>query len=98
MVLIRSNTAFVYWLILLKASDENAIREASEETNASLLYDTEEEFQKVEIAEYNLRNRVGPQLSQEYVDNNTHDELDRCLQKDLAWAITTGKAWKTKTN
>ena len=73
-----------------KTSDENAITEASEETNASLLYDTQEEFEEIEIVEYNLGNRVGPQLFQEYVDNNTRDELDRCLQKDLAWAITIG--------
>ena len=73
-----------------KASDENAIKEASEENNASLLYDTEEEFEETEIVKYNLGNRVGPHLFQEYVDSNTRDELDRCLQKDLAWATTIG--------
>ena len=69
---------------------ENAIREACEETDASLLYDSEEEFQQIEIVEYKLGNRVGPQLIQDHVDNNERDELNRCLQKDLAWAITTG--------
>ena len=90
MVLIRSNTVFVYWLILQITVDENAIREACEETNASLIYDSEEEFQQIEIAEYKLGNRVGPQLIQDHVDNNERDELDSYLQKDLAWAITTG--------
>lgn len=55
-MLIRSDTIFVYWLTL--TSDENAIRGASKETNASLLYDTEKELHKIEIAEYNLGNRV----------------------------------------
>ena len=90
MVVIRSNTVFAYLLILQITGDENAIRKASEETNASLLYDSEEEFQEIEIVAYNLENLVGPQLFQEHVDNNARDELDRCLQKDLAWAITTG--------
>ena len=90
MVLIRSNPVFAYLLILQITGDENAIREASEETNASPLYDSEEEFQEIEIVEYNLGNSVGTQLFQGHVDNNALDELDRCLQKDLAWAITIG--------
>ena len=69
---------------------ENAISEACEETDVSLLYDSEEEFQQIEIVEYKLGNRVGPQLIQDHVDNNERNELNRCLQKDLAWAITTG--------
>ena len=90
MVLIRRNTVFVYWLILQITVDENAIREACEETDASLLYDSEEEFQQIEIVEYKLGNRVGPQLIQDHADNNEREELDRSLQKDLAWAITIG--------
>lgn len=89
-MLIRSDTIFVYWLTLQITSDENVIRGASKETNASLLYDTEKELHKIEIAEYNLGNRVRSQLFQEYVDNNARYELDRCLQKGLARTITTG--------
>ena len=50
------------------------------------LYDSEEEFQEIEIVKYKLWNRVGviSLLFQEHVDNNERDELDRCLQKDLA--------------
>ena len=55
-----------------------------EETYASLLYDSEEEFLETEIVEYNLGKRVGPRLFQEHVDNNAQDELDGCLQKDIA--------------
>ena len=33
-------------------------------------HDSEEEFQDAEIVEYNLGDRVGPQLFQEYVDDN----------------------------
>ena len=57
---------------------------ANEETYASLLYDSEEEFLETEIVEYNLGKRVGPRLFQEHVDNNAQDELDGCLQKDIA--------------
>ena len=50
------------------------------------LYDSEEEFQEIEIVKYKLWNRVGviSLLFQEHVDNNERDELGRCLQKDLA--------------
>ena len=33
-------------------------------------HDSEEEFQDAETVEYNLGDRVGPQLFQEYVDDN----------------------------
>ena len=47
MLPIRSNTAFVYWLILQMTRDEYADSEASEETKASLLYDSEDELQQI---------------------------------------------------
>ena len=64
--------------------------EASEETNTSPLYNSEEEFQEIENVEYNLGTCVGPQLFQEHVNNNAPDELDRCLQKGLACATIIG--------
>ena len=89
-VLIRSNTVFAYLLILQTTGDENTIREASEESNTSPLYNSEEEFQEIENVEYNLGTCVGPQLFQEHVNNNAPDELDRCLQKGLACATIIG--------
>ena len=82
MVLIRSNTVFVYSLVLQITGAGNAVREVIEETNVLLLYDSEEEFQEIEIVKYNLEKRVGLQVFQEQVDNNARDELDRCLQKN----------------
>ena len=54
--------------------DEYADREASEETNASLLYDSEDELQQIETVELNLEDPVGPQLFHEYVDSNARHE------------------------
>ena len=54
--------------------DEYADREASEETNASLLYDSEDELQQIEAVELNLEDPVGPQLFHEYVDSNARHE------------------------
>ena len=54
--------------------DKYADREASEETNTSLLYDSEDELQQIETVEFNLEDPVGPQLFQEYVDSNTRHE------------------------
>ena len=71
---IRSNTVFAYWLILQMTRDEYADREASEETNISLLFDSEDELQQIETVEFNLEDPVGPQLFQEYVDSNVRHE------------------------
>ena len=54
--------------------DEYADREASEETNISLLFDSEDELQQIETVEFNLEDPVGPQLFQEYVDSNVRHE------------------------
>ena len=54
--------------------DEYADREASEETNISLLYDSEDELQQIETVEFNLEDPVRPQLFQEYVDSNARHE------------------------
>lgn len=42
---------FAYLLISQTTGDENTIRETSEETNTSPLYDLEEEFQEIEKVE-----------------------------------------------
>ena len=54
--------------------DKYADREASEETNTSLLYDSEDELQQIETVEFNLEDPVAPQLFQEYVDSNARHE------------------------
>ena len=63
-----------------------------------LLYDSEEDVHEVEIPDYNIGVRKGPPLFKDHVDNKSRDELDRCLQNDVAWAIAVGLNTENQNN